>query len=87
MAETPEPFTSRCPISNDSTRHCSGGKPKRPRKDFPLSIHKGTGYWCRKVKGRAHYFGKVGDDPNGQPALQQWSRVKQDLYAGRSGRP
>jgi hypothetical protein len=40
-------------------------QPKKPRPDFPLSIHKGTGCWCKKVKGRVHYFGKVSDDPKG----------------------
>lgn len=34
---------------------------RKPRPDFPLSIHKGTGYWCKKVKGRVYYFGKVAD--------------------------
>ncbi len=46
-------------------------KPSKPRPDFPLFPH-GTGYWCKKVKGRFHYFGKVADDPKGVAALDRW---------------
>lgn len=59
---------------------------KKPRPDFPLSIHKGTGYWCKKVKGRVFYFGKVADDPKGVAALELWLEQKDDLYAGREPR-
>ena len=52
-------------MSTKSTSRTSASKPKKPRKDFPLSIHKGTGYWCKKVRGQVHYFGKVEDDPKG----------------------
>lgn len=64
----------------------SSKKPGRPRPDFPLSIHKGTGYWCKKVKGHVTYFGKVADDPKGVAAEEEWARVKDDLYAGREPR-
>ena len=73
-------------MPNDYTRHPPRGKAKPPRKDFPLRIHKGTGYWCKKVHGRVHYFGKVADDPKGQAALEEWTRVKDDLLAGREPR-
>ena len=62
-------------------------RPKKPKPDFPLRIHKGTGYWCKKVHGRVFYFGKVADDPNGQAALEQWLEQKDDLKAGREPRP
>ena len=74
---------------SDSTRRTSRGKvprPRKPRPDFPLSIHKGTGYWCKKIRGRARYFGKVADDPEGQRALEQWLDQKDDLLAGRTPR-
>lgn len=71
----------------DSTSRRTRGKPPQKPKDFPLSIHKGTGYWCRKVKGRVFYFGKVADDPKGTAALEEWLRVKDDLLAGREPRP
>ena len=73
----------------DSTSRRSGGKaarPRKPSKDFPLSIHKGTGYWCKKVRGRVRYFGKVKDDPTGQAALELWLDQKDDLLAGRQPR-
>jgi integrase len=69
-------------MSPYSTRRRDGGKPARPRSDFPLRIHKGTGYWCKKVRGRVFYFGKVADDPNGAAALDKWLADKDDLLAG-----
>jgi integrase len=60
--------------------------PGKPRPDFPLSIHKGTGYWCKKVRGRVYYFGKVADDPKGKDALELWLDQKDDLLAGREPR-
>ena len=79
-------------MSDDSSLRPSGrkagrpAKPKKPRPDFPLSIHRGTGYWCRKVRGRVYYFGKVADDPKGVAAEEEWNQVKDDLYAGREPR-
>jgi integrase len=60
---------------------------RKPSKDFPLSIHKGTGYWCKKVRGRVRYFGSIASDPKGRAALEEWLRVKDDLMAGREPRP
>jgi integrase len=62
--------------------------PARPRRreKFPLSIHKGTGYWCKKIRGRVYYFGRVADDPKGVAAEERWLREKDDLYAGREPR-
>ena len=54
--------------------------PKKP-KDFPLSVHKGTGYWCKKVRGRVYYFGRVADDPDGAAALEEWESQKDDLQS------
>jgi len=71
--------------------HCrSRGKVpqlKKSRTDFPLSVHRGTGYWRKKVRGRVHYFGKVVDDSKGIAAEEAWARVKDDLLAGREPRP
>ena len=61
-------------------------KLKKPSKDFPLGIHKATGYWRKKVKGRVYYFGKVSSDPKGAKALKEWLEVKDDLLAGREPR-
>lgn len=62
------------------------GKASKPSPDFPLWPHP-SGRWCKKVRGRAYYFGKVTDDPNGEAALQRWLDVKDDLLAGRTPRP
>lgn len=58
--------------------------PKR-RKDFPLFKH-ATGRWCKKVKGKHHYFGSVKDDPDGQAAMALWLDQKDDLLGGREPR-
>ncbi len=59
---------------------------RKPVRDFPLWPHP-SGRWCRKVKQRFHYFGKVADDPEGQKALDLWIARKDDLLAGRKPRP
>jgi hypothetical protein len=44
----------------NSTTPSSSGKPAKPAKpspDFPLTAHP-AGYWCNKIKGRTHYFGR-----------------------------
>lgn len=40
-------------------------KLKKPRPDFPLFIHRGTGRWCKKIDGKHRYFGYVESDPEG----------------------
>lgn len=59
---------------------------KKPRPDFPLFPHKGSGYWAKKVRQKMHYFGKVADDPKGVKALALWKEQKDDLIAGRTPR-
>ena len=82
-------------MATNSNRRSASGKdpPKKPRKtlqlrkprpDLPLSIHKGTGYWCKKVKGWVYYFGKVADDPKGKAALGLWLEQKDELLASES---
>jgi integrase len=65
-----------------STRRSSAAKAKKPRPDFPLFPHQ-SGRWCKKVRGKFHYFGKVADDPKGTAALELWLEQKDDLLAGR----
>lgn len=62
--------------------------PKRTKraKDFPLWVHP-SGRWCKKIKGRFHYFGRVSDDTHGEKALAEWLRVRDDLLAGRTAPP
>jgi integrase len=54
-------------------------KPKKPYRDFPLTAHR-NGQWCKKIKGRLHYFGPV-TDPDG--ALAKYLEERDDLQAGR----
>ncbi len=68
----------------------STAKPKvrRPRlnSDFPLYVHKGTGYWAKTIRGKRIYFEKLANDPNGQKSLAKWLEQRDDLLAGRSPR-
>jgi len=57
----------------------------KPHPDFPLSVHP-SGHWCKKVKGKLRYFGKVKEDPEGTTAIQLWLDQKDDLLAGRTPR-
>ena len=52
---------------------------------FPLWKHP-SGRWCKKIRGKAHYFGKVADDPDGEKALERFLDEKDDLLAGRTPR-
>lgn len=63
-------------------------KSKRASKasnDLPLTPHP-RGYWCKKVRGKLHYFGRIADDTDGQKALNLWLDQKDDLLAGRTPR-
>ena len=69
-------------MTHSNRRRAAGKVPD----GFPLWVHP-SGRWCKKVRARAHYFGKVADDPEGAAALDEWLRVKDDLLAGRRPRP
>ncbi len=58
---------------------------QKPRPDFPLTPHP-TGRWCKKVKGKLHYFGHIEKDAKGEAALELWLDQKDDLLAGRKPR-
>ena len=58
---------------------------EKPRPDFPLFPH-ASGRWCKKVKGKFRYFGRVADDPKGKAALDLWLNQKDALLAGREPR-
>jgi integrase len=58
--------------------------PKKPYRDFPLSWHP-TGYWCKKIRGKLHYFGPR--HGTAEQALPEYTRVRDDLHAGRVPQP
>lgn len=72
-------------MAHSSNRRLRGkvGKFQKPRPDFPLTPHNGSDYWCKKVRGRLVYFGKLADDPKGEAPLDLWNEQKDDLLAGR----
>lgn len=53
---------------------------RKPHSAFPLSRHP-RGYWCKKVKGKLHYFGKIEGDEKGQAALSLWLEQKDTILA------
>src|SRR5947209_14614956 len=57
-------------------------KPAKPYPDFPLTAHP-AGYWCKKIRGKLHYFGPWAD-PDG--ALKKYLAEKEALHAGRKPR-
>jgi integrase len=59
-------------------------KPAKPHPDFPLRPH-ALGYWCKTIRGRTHYFGRIEDGPDA--ALASYLEQKDDLMAGRTPRP
>ncbi len=71
-------------------------RPPKPYPDFPLYAHP-LGYWAKKIRGRLYYFGRWGRQVDGRmerlpgdgwkEALEEYLRVRDDLYAGRPPRP
>src|SRR5437868_2697155 len=69
----------------NSTTPAPSGKPSKPNKpypDFPLTAHP-AGYWCKKIRGKLHYFGPWAD-PDG--ALKKYLEQKDALHAGHKPR-
>jgi integrase len=68
---------------NHSTAKGPQSKPAKPYPEFPLTAHP-AGYWCKKIRGKIHYFGPW-SDPDG--ALKNYEEQKDALHAGRTPRP
>jgi integrase len=58
-------------------------KPRKPYRSFPLTAHN-NGQWCKKIRGKVHFFG-VWDDS--QAALNNYLSVAAVLHAGRRPSP
>ncbi len=56
----------------------------KPRPDFPLTAHRASGQWCKKIRGKVYYFGKL-DKP--EDAEKKFNGEYEDLKAGRVPRP
>jgi integrase len=59
-----------------------GGKPEKPRPDFPLFAHE-CGQWCKKILGKLYYFG-VWADPHA--ALDKYLKERDALHQGKKPR-
>ena len=70
--------------THNSTTKRGKQKAGKPRKDFPLFVHRsGGGRWCKKVPGKFRYFGSVPRDPHGEGALRRWLDEREFLLAGK----
>jgi integrase len=76
-----------------STEVTTTTKPAKPSDDFPLTPHP-AGYWCKKIRGKLHYFGKRFDfsDPAAaaaaaEDALTDYHSQADALHSGRKPRP
>jgi hypothetical protein len=54
----------------------------KPYKSFPLTPHR-SGQFCKKIRGKIFYFGKV-DDPDA--ALKRYHEHCRDLHSGKATR-
>ncbi|MBI3464342.1 MAG: hypothetical protein HY000_14995 [Planctomycetes bacterium] len=58
-----------------------GSASRKPKPRFPLTP-RGDGRWCKKIRGRMHYFTGTEEE-----ALAEWSRVGPFLLEGRTPPP
>jgi hypothetical protein len=68
------------PVANQPNNLARAAK---PYPEFPLTAHP-TGRWCKKIRGRIHYFGPW-DNPDA--ARAKYLEQKDHLHSGRVARP
>jgi integrase len=85
-------------VMANSTQKKPRKKPAKPYPTFPLTDHP-SGRWCKKIRGKLHYFGRWATQINGvlttvdnpaeaaEAALNEYLEVKDQLHAGRTPRP
>jgi hypothetical protein len=64
----------------NDTKNRESRKPRRPYADYPLTPHS-NGQFCKKIRGKIHYFGA---DPD--KALELYRLQCDGLHAGRTPR-
>jgi integrase/transposase-like protein len=69
--------------ASEAPSHSSSHDPRKPRPDYPLTPHEGSGQWCKRINGDLYYFGKLNDPDT---ALRRFCDERDDLYAGRQPR-
>ena len=71
------------PLQPPTTAKGKPTKPNKPYPEFPLTAHP-AGYWCKKIRGKLHYFGPWSDLDG---ALAKYLEQKDALHAGKTPRP
>jgi integrase len=71
------------PILPCRPRPTSPPSPTNRIRSFPLPAHP-AGYWCKKIRGKIHYFGPWND---ADAALKKYLEEKDALHAGKTPRP
>jgi integrase len=69
----------------DSIGNSASCNPEKPYDSFPLFPHKGTSRWCKKIKGRSFYFGKLSD--GWQAALDRYEYEIPYILRGQTPPP
>jgi integrase len=76
--------SSKSPLSSKATPgRLSVTTPRKPYAGFPLTPHP-TGRWCKKIRGKLRYFGKLAEP---EAALERFNREWPYLKDGRTPPP